>query len=92
MVRHGMVGMVVWCLFDSGSTKKCTPHQTKLYRSVEMRLSTHMLLEHQVLHSLHDKLRARIHHSRKQPAENRWGRRREEWGGNKRGKWEGGEV
>ena len=28
-----------------------------------------MLLEHQVLHSLHDELRAGIHHSGKQPAE-----------------------
>lgn len=30
---------------------------------------THMLFEHQVLHSLHDKLGAGIHHSGKQPAE-----------------------
>ena len=40
---------------------------------------THMLFEHQVLHSLHDELRAGIHHSGKQPAEER-GERREEGG------------
>lgn len=37
------------------------------------RIWTHVLFEHQVLHSLHDELGAGIHHSGKQPA---GGRRR----------------
>lgn len=40
--------------------------------------STHMLFEHQVLHSLHDKLGAGVHHSGKKAAEEMGGETGEE--------------